>query len=298
MMSALRSLPGERFGLGRAESGSGKIDFGLVDPAPDQSRLAISRPVQSGLDDARIGRSRTMTASADCALAGHCARAARVDEFAEPGPPPHSAGRLPDAFRRSRAFVSVIVKNSAALPALPRRGRAAGDRFAPPCYPHELSGGMKQRACIAIAIFSLRPKVIIRRRADQARSDVVVQRQGPWRPWRGCSRNWARRSSWSAHDMGLMAQFVDRLGIMYAGRTCRGGRPISRQSIARPRHPYTRAALDRRACRRSRRVACSPASPALAPSLRELPSGLRLHTRALRAGGSIAAAPNAPVAAR
>ena len=104
-------------------------------------------------------------------------------------------------------------------------------------YPHELSGGMKQRACIAIAI-CLRPKVII---ADEPTSalDVVVQRQ----VMETLGRVQAELGAaviLVGHDMGLMAQFVDRLGIMYAGRLVEVA-PI-RDIITAPRHPYTRHA--------------------------------------------------------
>ena len=82
-------------------------------------------------------------------------------------------------------------------------------------YPHELSGGMKQRACIAIAI-CLRPKVII---ADEPTSalDVVVQRQVMATLAR-VQQELGAAVMLVGHDMGLMAQFVDRLGVMYAGR--------------------------------------------------------------------------------
>ncbi|HET6608516.1 MAG TPA: ABC transporter ATP-binding protein, partial [Rhodopila sp.] len=82
-------------------------------------------------------------------------------------------------------------------------------------YPHELSGGMKQRACIAIAI-CLRPKVII---ADEPTSalDVVVQKQVMETLGR-VQQDLGAAVILIGHDMGLMAQFVDRLGIMYAGR--------------------------------------------------------------------------------
>ena len=81
-------------------------------------------------------------------------------------------------------------------------------------YPHELSGGMKQRVVIAIAI-SLRPKVII---ADEPTSalDVVVQRQ-VIETLRRVQEELGASIILVGHDMGLMAQVVDRLGVMYAG---------------------------------------------------------------------------------
>src|SRR5262249_35472586 len=105
-------------------------------------------------------------------------------------------------------------------------------------YPHELSGGMKQRACIAIAI-SLRPKVII---VDEPTSalDVVVQRQVMATLAR-VQQDLGAAVILVGHDMGLMAQFVDRLGIMYAGRLVEVA-PIA-DLIAAPRHPYTRALI-------------------------------------------------------
>ena len=81
-------------------------------------------------------------------------------------------------------------------------------------FPHELSGGMKQRVCIAIAI-SLRPKLII---ADEPTSalDVVVQRQ-VMDTLLSVQEDLGASIILIGHDMGLMAQVVDRVGIMYAG---------------------------------------------------------------------------------
>ncbi len=82
-------------------------------------------------------------------------------------------------------------------------------------FPHELSGGMKQRVVTAIAI-SLRPKVII---ADEPTSalDVVVQRQIMDTLLR-VQGEIGSAVILIGHDMGLMAQFVTRLGVMYAGK--------------------------------------------------------------------------------
>jgi peptide/nickel transport system ATP-binding protein len=102
-------------------------------------------------------------------------------------------------------------------------------------FPHELSGGMKQRVCIAIAI-SLTPKVII---ADEPSSalDVVVQRQ-VIETLRRVQEEIGASVMLVGHDMGLMAQSVDRLGVMYAGQLAEVA-PV-REIFANPTHPYTK----------------------------------------------------------
>ncbi len=139
-------------------------------------------------------------------------------------------------------------------------------------YPHELSGGMKQRACIAIAI-CLRPKVII---ADEPTSalDVVVQRQ-VMETLGSVQAGLGAAVILIGHDMGLMAQFVDRLGIMYAGRLVEVA-PI-RDIIAAPRHPYTRLLID--SLPSLERRGTLRGIPGLAPLLRDLPPGCAFHPR-------------------
>jgi len=143
-------------------------------------------------------------------------------------------------------------------------------------YPHELSGGMKQRACIAIAI-SLRPKVII---ADEPTSalDVVVQRQ-VMATLASVQRDLGAAVILIGHDMGLMAQFVDRLGVMYAGRLVEVA-PIG-EIITSPRHPYTRALIA--ALPSLERRGTLVGIPGLAPLLRELPPGCAFHPRCSQA---------------
>ncbi|HEU0155529.1 MAG TPA: ABC transporter ATP-binding protein [Stellaceae bacterium] len=139
-------------------------------------------------------------------------------------------------------------------------------------YPHELSGGMKQRACIAIAI-SLRPRVVI---ADEPTSalDVVVQRQ----IMETLGRVQAELGAaiiLIGHDMGLMAQFADRLGIMYAGRLVELA-PVA-DIVTAPRHPYTRLLLE--SLPSLERRGGLKGIPGLAPSLRALPPGCAFHPR-------------------
>lgn len=101
-------------------------------------------------------------------------------------------------------------------------------------YPHELSGGMKQRVCIALAI-SMRPQVIL---ADEPTSalDVVVQRR-IMQTLRTLQQDLGAAVILVGHDMGLMAQFVDRLGVMYGGKLVEVG--TVDEIFNDPKHPYT-----------------------------------------------------------
>lgn len=101
-------------------------------------------------------------------------------------------------------------------------------------YPHELSGGMKQRVCIAMAI-ALGPDLIV---ADEPTSalDVVVQRMVAETLLEVRQRLGASLLL-IGHDMGLQAQLVDRLAVMYRGRLVEVA-PVA-DIFANPVHPYT-----------------------------------------------------------
>jgi peptide/nickel transport system ATP-binding protein len=106
-------------------------------------------------------------------------------------------------------------------------------------YPHELSGGMKQRACIAMAI-ALNPTVII---ADESTSalDVVVQRVVAQTMLK-VKEAMGVSMIMIGHDMGLMAQMVDRIAVMYAGRIVEIS-PIA-DIFRNPGHPYTELLIE------------------------------------------------------
>jgi ABC-type dipeptide/oligopeptide/nickel transport system ATPase component len=101
-------------------------------------------------------------------------------------------------------------------------------------YPHELSGGMKQRVCIAMAI-ALSPPLII---ADEPTSalDVVVQRVVA-QTLLDVKRRLGVSMLLIGHDMGLQAQMVDRIAVMYAGNIVELA-PVN-DIFADPLHPYT-----------------------------------------------------------
>ena len=139
-------------------------------------------------------------------------------------------------------------------------------------YPHELSGGMKQRVCTAIAI-SLRPKLII---ADEPTSalDVVVQRQ-VIDTLEAVQADLNAAIILIGHDMGLMAQTVQRLGVMYAGDLVEVA--TVRDIFREPLHPYTQMliaslpSLDHKGGLRG-----VPGQP---PSLLNRPAGCPFYTR-------------------
>ena len=143
-------------------------------------------------------------------------------------------------------------------------------------YPHELSGGMKQRVTIAIAI-SMGPQVII---ADEPTSalDVVVQRQ-IMETLAELQEELGAAILLIGHDIGLMAQFVDTLGVMYAGRLVETG--TLRQLLREPKHPYTQMLIDSLPSleRKDRERGDLRGIPGTAPSLYALPSGCPFHPR-------------------
>jgi peptide/nickel transport system ATP-binding protein len=139
-------------------------------------------------------------------------------------------------------------------------------------YPHELSGGMKQRVCIAIAI-SMQPKVII---ADEPTSalDVVVQRQ-IMQTLSTVQRRLGASILLVGHDMGLMAKFVDRVGVMYGGKLVEVG-PV-RDIFKQPKHPYTQLLISSLPSLEEKGVLRGiPGAP---PSLLLTPPGCVFHPR-------------------
>ena len=143
-------------------------------------------------------------------------------------------------------------------------------------YPHELSGGMKQRVCIAIAI-SLGPKLII---ADEPTSalDVVVQRQ-IMQTLSNVQKRLGASILLVGHDMGLMAKFVDRIGVMYGGKLVEVG-PV-RDIFKDPLHPYTQLLISSLPSLNAKGVLRGiPGTP---PSLLAPPSGCVFHPRCPKA---------------
>ncbi len=101
-------------------------------------------------------------------------------------------------------------------------------------YPHEFSGGMRQRVAIAIALLH-KPELII---ADEPTTalDVTIQSQIIYEVERVC-RESGTALLWITHDMGVVARIADRVCVMYAGRIVEEGRVA--EVLDHPHHPYT-----------------------------------------------------------
>ncbi len=257
-------LPGERVGLA-GESGSGKSTLALA------ILRMIKPPGHIEAGDVRL------LGAPVAGLDEEGIRALRLAGIALV--PQGSMNSLNPVLRIGRQIADAFVDHGLRLGRAETERRIAGllaevglPAGVARMYPHELSGGMKQRACIAIAI-CLRPKVII---ADEPTSalDVVVQRQVMATLAR-VQRDLGAAVILVGHDMGLMAQFVDRLGVMYAGRLVEVA-PIG-EIITRPRHPYTRALIASLPSLERRSTLAG--IPGLAPSLLDLPAGCAFHPR-------------------
>ncbi len=133
-------------------------------------------------------------------------------------------------------------------------------------FPHELSGGMKQRVAMAIAT-SLKPQIII---ADEPTSalDVVVQRQVVSTLGR-LQKEIGASVVMIGHDMGLVSQFADMIGVMYAGKLVELGPSID--IFKKPRHLYTRLLISSLPNLESKKQ--FQGIPGLPPLLIDLPEG-------------------------
>jgi peptide/nickel transport system ATP-binding protein len=143
-------------------------------------------------------------------------------------------------------------------------------------YPHQLSGGMRQRVTIALATVC-RPQFII---ADEPTTalDVVVQK-GVLAMIHEVQRELGSSIVFVTHDMAVHANLADRLGIMYAGRLVEEGRTA--QVFRQPRHPYTAHLIA--SLPRLGDAAPKPALAGAPPNLADPPAGCRFHPRCPRA---------------
>jgi peptide/nickel transport system ATP-binding protein len=144
-------------------------------------------------------------------------------------------------------------------------------------YPHEMSGGMRQRAMIALAL-SCAPKLLL---ADEPTTalDATVQIQ-VLLLLRELQKELGMAAIFVTHDVGVAAEISDRVAVMYAGRMVETG--AVGDVLRNPRHPYTQGLLAStvHGSMRGSRVAASPGAP---PDLARLPPGCAFAPRCPRA---------------
>ena len=150
-------------------------------------------------------------------------------------------------------------------------------------YPHQLSGGMRQRVAIAIALLNA-PDLII---ADEPTTalDVTIQAQILFEMQTLC-RESGTALIWITHDLAVVAGLADRVCVMYAGRIVEQG--STAQVLETPAHPYTRGLLDSTPAAnvqpdKAGRPQPLRQIPGMAPSLKELPAGCAFRPRCTRA---------------
>ncbi len=144
-------------------------------------------------------------------------------------------------------------------------------------YPHTLSGGMRQRAMIAMAL-SCDPRLLI---ADEPTTalDVTIQAQ-ILDLLRKLQVDLGMSIVFISHDLGVMAEFAHDIAVMYAGKIVE--RTDTQTLFSSPQHPYTRGLLKSLPGVRSRGVRL-PTIAGIVPDLRSLPPGCRFQDRCERA---------------
>ncbi|OUL98729.1 ABC transporter ATP-binding protein [Variovorax sp. JS1663] len=185
---------------------------------------------------------------------------------------------------RAHHRVSAKAARERAASALARVGIASPrERLA--AYPHQFSGGMRQRVAIAIALLN-EPDLIV---ADEPTTALDVTIQGQiLAEMQALCRESGTALIWITHDLSVVAGLADTVAVMYAGRIVEQGGVA--QVLERPGHPYTRGLI---ASAPSRNPRGRPLAqiPGMTPSLLALPPGCAFQARCARADAQCRAAP-------
>ncbi|CAG0988328.1 Oligopeptide transport ATP-binding protein OppD [Burkholderiales bacterium] len=157
-------------------------------------------------------------------------------------------------------------------------------------YPHQFSGGMRQRVAIAIALLN-GPDLVI---ADEPTTalDVTIQGQILYEIQK-LAREAGTALVWITHDLSVVAGLADRVCVMYAGRIVEQG--TTAQVLDAPLHPYTQGLLDSVPSRNARGARLRQIA-GMTPSLVDLPDACAFRERCDRADGACGEAPPMRVA--
>jgi peptide/nickel transport system ATP-binding protein len=152
-------------------------------------------------------------------------------------------------------------------------------------YPHQFSGGMRQRVSIAIALLN-QPELIV---ADEPTTalDVTIQAQILYEVQKLC-RETGTALIWITHDLSVIAGLADTVAVMYAGRIVEYGNVD--EVLDQPLHPYTHGLIGS-VPSRNRRGQRLQQIPGMTPSLLNLPSGCSFRSRCPHAAEECGSAP-------
>ena len=285
-VGVVKAVDGVSFTVGRGEvlglvgeSGSGKTVtgfsvIGLVDPP---GRIAGGRILFGGEDIANLaeeemrrlrGRRIAMIFQDPMMTLNPVLR---IDTQMIESIRAHEDVDRKEAWRRSRDALGQV-----GIPSAEERLRA---------YPHQFSGGMRQRVCIAIALLN-KPELII---ADEPTTalDVTIQGQILYEVQKLC-RETSTALIWITHDLSVIAGLADKVCVMYAGRIVESGSVDEVLDTAL--HPYSRGLIGS-VPSLNRRGEPLKQIPGMSPSLLNLPEGCAFRARCPRADGACTATP-------
>ena len=279
--------PGKILGL-VGESGSGKSMtgysiMGLIDPP---GRVVAGRILLRGKD------LRTLTPGKMRNIRGNRIAMIFQDPMMTLNPVLRVDTQMVEAIR-AHADVSHAAALKRARDALARVGvPSPQERLS--AYPHQFSGGMRQRVAIAIALLN-KPDLII---ADEPTTalDVTIQGQILFEMQK-LARESGTALIWITHDLSVIAGLADEICVMYAGRIVEHGSVD--QVLDAPLHPYTHGLIDS-VPSRGRRGEPLRQIPGMTPSLLDLAPGCAFRERCTRADGACGEDPemSTPVAGR
>jgi peptide/nickel transport system ATP-binding protein len=257
---------GEVLGL-VGESGSGKSMtgyslMGLIDPP---GRIVAGRIVLDGID------LRALSAEELRQMRGNRVAMIFQDPMMTLNPVLRIDAQMIEAIL-AHDHVSAAAARARAREALVRVGIPSPDERLV-AYPHQFSGGMRQRVAIAIALLNS-PDLII---ADEPTTalDVTIQGQILYEMQK-LARETGTALIWITHDLSVIAGLADRVCVMYAGRIVEQG--TCDDVLGRPAHPYTQGLLDSVPSNNERGQRLKQI-PGMTPSLLELPPGCPFRER-------------------